>query len=197
VVDVADDREQWMMKMASRTKMDDDGEDEDEDIVVGDLFDRRCADFLVLVLRVCDCLLLVRLLLVLLLAEALAQARLAEFLRRFLLPELLGRDVVEAAAAAAVAAAVWGGFECEDDDDGWDVQEPLPVWTNVTGAAAADRTPFALTGRYIVIAGERWRDLSLVFVWISGLPWAILRCARFLQPMFFLLSGYGCALFFE
>lgn len=39
-VDAVDDREQCMMKMASRTKMD----DEDEDLTaVGDLFGDRCA----------------------------------------------------------------------------------------------------------------------------------------------------------
>ena len=39
-VEAVDDREQWMMKMASRTKMD----DEDEDLAaVGDLFGDRCA----------------------------------------------------------------------------------------------------------------------------------------------------------
>jgi hypothetical protein len=39
-VDAMDDREQWMMKMASRTKMD----DEDEDLTaVADLFGDRCA----------------------------------------------------------------------------------------------------------------------------------------------------------
>ena len=44
-VDAVDDREQCMMKMASRTKMD----DEDEDLTaVGDLFGDRCAVGLVL-----------------------------------------------------------------------------------------------------------------------------------------------------
>ena len=39
-VEAVDDREQWMMKMASRTKMD----DEDEDLTaVGGLFGDRCA----------------------------------------------------------------------------------------------------------------------------------------------------------
>ena len=44
-VDAVDDREQWMMKMASRTKMDDEGEDL---AAVGDLFGDRCAVGLVL-----------------------------------------------------------------------------------------------------------------------------------------------------
>ena len=44
-VDAVDDREQWMMKMASRTKMDDEGEDL---AAVGDLFGDRCAVSLVL-----------------------------------------------------------------------------------------------------------------------------------------------------
>lgn len=39
-VDAVDDREQWMMKMASRTKMDDEGEDL---AAVGELFGDRCA----------------------------------------------------------------------------------------------------------------------------------------------------------
>jgi len=39
-VDAVDDREQWIMKMASRTKMDDEGEDL---AAVGDLFGDRCA----------------------------------------------------------------------------------------------------------------------------------------------------------
>jgi len=44
-VDAVDDREQWIMKMASRTKMDDEGEDL---AAVGDPFGDRCAVGLVL-----------------------------------------------------------------------------------------------------------------------------------------------------
>ena len=61
---------------------------------------------------------------------------------------------------------------------------------HAVGAAVADRPPFALTGRYIVVAG----DLSLYFfqLWVGGLSgWEILRCRGILQSMFYFCSWSG------
>lgn len=96
--------------------------------------------------------------------------RLAEFLRRFLLPEI-GRDVAKEAAAAAPAAA---GGDVEDDDDRWNVQESLLfllLWKVGEAAAAAaeepDRPEDDFTGLYIVSVCALYQG-KIILNWIGS-----------------------------
>lgn len=77
---------------------------------------------------------------------------------------------------------------------------------HAVGVAVADRPPFALTGRYIVVAGD-YRSISFNFGLVASLAGKFFDVAVFAIDVLFLLvvsgqarsvavSVYNCTLFF-